>query len=114
MVIKKMERGGEGFNGFQVQEAEIRTLLRQREALRSANEDLIHSKESCEMDCIRKTKKDPKYKTCLLYYRYHIRGIVSQSHPSFERDNINFPELPLVKQVMQCFFPQPTGGSRQN
>ena len=61
-----MERGGGGFNGFQVQEAEIRTLLnRQREVLRSANEDLIHSKESCEKDCIRKTKKDANYETCL-------------------------------------------------
>ena len=63
--MKEMEKGGGGFNGFQIQEAKIRTWLRQREVLRSASEDLTHSKESCEKDCIRKTKKDANYETCL-------------------------------------------------
>ena len=54
MVMKEMEKGGGVFNGFQIQEAETRTLLKQREVLRSASEDLTHSKESCEKDCIRR------------------------------------------------------------
>ena len=66
LVMKKeMEVGGGGVNGFQVQEAEIQTGLRQIGVLRSASEDFAHSKESCEKDCIRKTKKDPRYKTRL-------------------------------------------------
>ena len=39
--------GGGGDNGFQVQEAEIQTGLRQIGVLRSASEDFAHSKESC-------------------------------------------------------------------
>ena len=60
LVMKKeMEvggGGGGGVNGFQVQEAEIQTGLRQIGVLRSASEDFAHSKESCEKDCIRKTR----------------------------------------------------------
>ena len=69
LVMKKVTEvgggGGGGVNGFQVQEAEIQTGLRQIGVLRSASEDFAHSKESCEKDCIRKTKKDPRYKTRL-------------------------------------------------
>ena len=69
LVMKKeMEvggGGGGGVNGFQVQEAEIQTGLRQIGVLRSASEDFTHSEESCENDCIRKTKKDANYDTCL-------------------------------------------------
>ena len=85
MVMKEMEKGGGVFNGFQIQEAETRTLLKQREVLRSASEDLTHSKESCEKDCIRKTKKYANFETkpvslllvILIYCYCYIVGIMS-------------------------------------
>ena len=115
MVMKEMEKGGGVFNGFQIQEVETRTLLKQRVVLRSASEDLTHSKESCEKDCIRKTKKYANFETCLftpsdidllllLYCRNHVieppkfgEGTSSSSElfliefEDYPTENMNFP-----------------------